>query len=113
MALRRCLASLENASRLVPRFPRRQETAMATYELDGQGPDLPADGDYFIADTAAVIGKVRLKPGASVWLGAVLRGDNEWIEMGGGSNVRAAPPCHTDLGFPLTIGTNCTVGHNA
>jgi carbonic anhydrase/acetyltransferase-like protein (isoleucine patch superfamily) len=85
---------------------------MAIYELDGQGPDLPADGDYFIADTAAVIGKVRLKPGASVWFGAVLRGDNEWIEIGEGSNVQDGSTCHTDLGFPMVIGKNCTVGHN-
>ena len=85
---------------------------MAVYELDGQAPDLPADGDYFIADTATVIGKVRLKRGASVWFGAVLRGDNEWIEVGEGSNVQDGATCHTDLGFPLTIGKNCTVGHN-
>ena len=61
---------------------------MAIYELDGQAPDLPADGNYFIADTATVIGKVRLKADASVWFGAVLRGDNEWIEIGEGSNVQ-------------------------
>ncbi|HZR90121.1 MAG TPA: gamma carbonic anhydrase family protein [Bradyrhizobium sp.] len=85
---------------------------MAIYELDGQAPDLPADGDYFIAETATVIGKVRLKKGASVWFGAVLRGDNEWIEVGEGSNVQDGSICHTDLGFPLTIGKNCTVGHN-
>src|ERR1700739_400323 len=85
---------------------------MAIYELDGQAPDLPADGDYFIAETATVIGKVRLKKGASVWFGAVLRGDNEWIEVGEGSNVQDGSTCHTDLGFPLTIGKNCTGGHN-
>jgi carbonic anhydrase/acetyltransferase-like protein (isoleucine patch superfamily) len=85
---------------------------MAIYELDGQGPDLPADGNYFIADTATVIGKVRLKSSASVWFGAVLRGDNEWIEIGEGSNVQDNSTCHTDPGFPLTIGKNCTVGHN-
>jgi carbonic anhydrase/acetyltransferase-like protein (isoleucine patch superfamily) len=85
---------------------------MAIYELDWQGPDLPADGNYFIAETASVIGRVRLKPGASVWFGAVLRGDNEWIEIGEGSNVQDGSTCHTDLGFPLVIGTNCTVGHN-
>src|SRR5881227_3997002 len=55
---------------------------MAIYELDGQGPELPGDGNYFIADTAAVIGKVRLLNSASVWFGAVLRGDNEWIGIG-------------------------------
>jgi len=85
---------------------------MALYELDGQGPDLPADGSYFIADTADVIGKIRLKSQASVWFGAVLRGDNEWIEIGEGSNVQDNCTCHTDKGFPLTIGKNCTVGHN-
>jgi carbonic anhydrase/acetyltransferase-like protein (isoleucine patch superfamily) len=85
---------------------------MAIYELDGQAPDLPADGNYFIAETATVIGRVRLKPGASVWFGAVLRGDNEWIEVGEGSNVQDGSTCHTDPGFPLVIGKNCTVGHN-
>lgn len=85
---------------------------MAIYELDGQAPELPADGNYFIADTAAVIGKVRLRPAASVWFGAVMRGDNEWMEIGEGSNVQDNCTCHTDMGFPLTIGTNCTIGHN-
>jgi len=85
---------------------------MAIYELDGQAPDLPADGNYFIAETATVIGRVRLKAGASVWFGAVLRGDNEWIEVGEGSNVQDGSVCHTDPGFPLTIGKNCTIGHN-
>ena len=85
---------------------------MAIYELDGQGPELPADGNYFIADTATVIGKVRLKARATVWFGAVVRGDNEWIEIGEGSNVQDNAICHTDLGFPLRIGKNCTVGHN-
>jgi len=85
---------------------------MAIYELDGQAPEFPADGNYFIADTATVIGKVRLLSSASVWFGAVLRGDNEWIEIGEGSNVQDNSTCHTDPGFPLTIGKNCTVGHN-
>ena len=85
---------------------------MAIYELDGLAPELPADGIYFIADTASVIGKVRLKSSASVWFGAVLRGDTEWIEIGEGSNVQDNATCHTDLGFPLTIGKSCTVGHN-
>ena len=85
---------------------------MAIYELDGQGPDLPQDGSYYIADTAVVIGKVRLLKSASVWFGAVLRGDNEWIEVGEGSNIQDNSTCHTDPGFPLTIGKNVTVGHN-
>jgi carbonic anhydrase/acetyltransferase-like protein (isoleucine patch superfamily) len=85
---------------------------MAIYQLDGQAPELPADGNYFIADTATVIGKVRLLNDAGVWFGAVLRGDNEWIEIGEDSNVQDNSTCHTDLGFPLTIGKNCTIGHN-
>jgi carbonic anhydrase/acetyltransferase-like protein (isoleucine patch superfamily) len=85
---------------------------MAIYELDGQGPELPADGNFFIADSAEVIGKIRLKAAASVWFGAVLRGDNECIEIGEGSNVQDNCTCHTDKGFPLTIGSNCTIGHN-
>jgi carbonic anhydrase/acetyltransferase-like protein (isoleucine patch superfamily) len=85
---------------------------MAIYELDGQAPDLPESGRYFIADTAAVIGKVRLRENASIWFGAVLRGDSEWIEVGEGSNLQDGSTCHTDEGFPLTIGANCTIGHN-
>jgi len=85
---------------------------MPIYELNGQAPDLPASVTYFIAETATVIGKVRLLEGASVWFGAVLRGDNEWIEVGENSNVQDNATCHTDLGFPLTIGKNCTIGHN-
>src|SRR5579871_5766312 len=85
---------------------------MAIYELNGQAPELPVSGNYFIAETASVIGRVRLLEGASVWFGAVLRGDNEWIEIGENSNVQDGTTCHTDRGFPLTIGKNCTVGHN-
>src|ERR1700709_817608 len=85
---------------------------MAIYELDGQQHELPRAGNYFIADTATVIGKVLLKKSASVWFGAVLRGDNEWIEIGENSNVQDNATCHTDKGFPLTIGKNCTIGHN-
>ena len=85
---------------------------MPIYELNGQGPDLPADGNYFIAETAAVIGKVRLKPGASVWFGAVLRGDNEWIELGERSQIQDNATLHTDPGFPMFIGANCVIGHN-
>ena len=85
---------------------------MAVYELDGQAPELPSSGNYFVAETAVVIGRVRLREAASVWFGAVLRGDNEWIEVGEGSNVQDNCTCHTDLGFPLVIGTGCTIGHN-
>jgi len=85
---------------------------MAIYELDGQRPDLPADERYWIAETAAVIGTVRLKRDASVWYGASLRGDNEWVEVGERSNIQENCILHTDIGFPLTIGSGCTIGHS-
>jgi len=85
---------------------------MAIYELDGLRPDLPADGRWWIAETAAVIGRVRLRNDTSVWWGAVLRGDNEWIEIGERSQVQDNATMHTDPGFPLTIGRECVIGHN-
>jgi carbonic anhydrase/acetyltransferase-like protein (isoleucine patch superfamily) len=84
---------------------------MAIYELDGQRPDLPADERYWIAESATVIGTVRLKRDASVWYGASLRGDNEWVEVGERSNIQENCILHTDIGFPLTIGARCTIGH--
>ena len=85
---------------------------MAIYELDGQQPDLPADERYWVAESAVVIGTVRLKRDASVWYGASLRGDNEWVEVGERSNIQENCILHTDIGFPLTIGTGCTIGHS-
>jgi carbonic anhydrase/acetyltransferase-like protein (isoleucine patch superfamily) len=85
---------------------------MAIYELDGQAPELPGEDRYFVADTAVAIGRVRLKTDASVWFGSVLRGDNDWIELGERSNVQENCTFHTDLGFPLTVGAQCTIGHN-
>lgn len=85
---------------------------MALYELDGQAPELPPNNDYFIADTAALIGRVRVHPGASVWFGVVARGDNEWIEIGPRANVQDNSVMHTDPGYPLVIGADCTIGHN-
>src|SRR6201997_1673327 len=85
---------------------------MAIFELDGQAPELPADGRYWIADSAAVIGRVRLKSNTSVWFGAVLRGDNEWIELGERSQIQDNATLHTDPGFPMTIGPDCVIGHN-
>jgi carbonic anhydrase/acetyltransferase-like protein (isoleucine patch superfamily) len=70
-------------------------------------------GTCWVAETAVVIGKVRLKAGASVWFGAVLRGDNEWIEIGERSNIQDNCTLHTDPGFPLTVAADCTIGHNA
>jgi carbonic anhydrase/acetyltransferase-like protein (isoleucine patch superfamily) len=82
------------------------------YELDGVKPDLPEEGCYWVAPSATLIGKVRLKRDSSVWFGAVLRGDNEWIELGERSQIQDNATLHTDPGFPLVIGRNCVIGHN-
>jgi len=85
---------------------------MAIYELDGQSPEFPADGLYWVADTAIVVGRVRLHSDVSIWYGSVLRGDNEWIEIGARSQIQDNATLHTDPGFPLTIGQDCVIGHN-
>jgi carbonic anhydrase/acetyltransferase-like protein (isoleucine patch superfamily) len=81
------------------------------YALDGVRPQLHAD--TWTAHDANLIGRVVLEAGASVWFGATLRGDNEEIRVGAGSNVQENAVLHTDMGFPLTIGANCTIGHKA
>jgi carbonic anhydrase/acetyltransferase-like protein (isoleucine patch superfamily) len=83
---------------------------MAIYELDGERPDL-ADRCW-IAENATVIGRVRLKTDASVWFGSVLRGDNEWIDVGERSQIQDNATLHTDPGFPIVIGRDCVIGHN-
>ena len=83
------------------------------YSLDGIAPSFPDDGDYWVAPDANLIGKVVLESGASVWFGATLRGDNEEIRVGHGSNIQENSVLHTDMGYPLTIGANCTIGHRA
>jgi carbonic anhydrase/acetyltransferase-like protein (isoleucine patch superfamily) len=82
------------------------------YGLDGIGPEAESE-DHWIAPTAVLIGRVRLETDASVWWGAVLRGDNEPIVVGRGSNVQDGTICHTDPGTPLLIGEDVTVGHMA
>lgn len=69
--------------------------------------------EYFVAPSADVIGTVRLGRWASVWFNAVIRGDNDWIELGDGTNVQDGSVLHTDAGIPLMIGPNCTIGHRA
>ena len=86
---------------------------MPVYELDGVRPELPASGRYWIAPDAVLIGKVKLEEGASIWFGAVLRGDNEPITIGARTNIQDGCVLHTDPGYPLVVGPGCTVGHNA
>ena len=86
---------------------------MPIYELDGQAPDLPEPGRFWIAPDAHVIGRVRLGLDVGIWFGAVLRGDNEPIEVGERTNIQEGAMLHADPGFPLTIGPDVTVGHHA
>jgi carbonic anhydrase/acetyltransferase-like protein (isoleucine patch superfamily) len=86
---------------------------MTEYALGERRPKLPEARDYWIAPTASVIGDVVLKSGASVWFGAVLRGDNDPIVIGENSNVQDNSVLHTDAGVPLTVGTSVTIGHMA
>lgn len=81
------------------------------YDLAGARPDI--DPAAWIAPGCHLIGKVTVAPKASVWFGTTMRGDNEMITVGAGSNVQENCVLHTDMGFPLTIGENCTIGHKA
>jgi carbonic anhydrase/acetyltransferase-like protein (isoleucine patch superfamily) len=82
---------------------------MPVYALDGVAPEIAAD--CWIAPDAVVIGKVRLLQGTSIWFGAVLRGDNDWITIGPDSNVQDHSIIHADPGQPVTIGRGVTIGH--
>ena len=84
---------------------------MTIYALDGVTPRLPETGNYWIAPDANVIGNVVLEEDASIWFGCTLRGDNEEIRVGQGSNIQENCVLHTDPGYPLSIGRNCTIGH--
>ena len=86
---------------------------MTLYAFEVHEPLLPEDGDFWIAPDANVIGRVVVRSGASVWFCSTLRGDNEVIEIGPGSNVQENVVMHTDPGCPLTLGRDVTVGHKA
>ena len=84
---------------------------MSVYALDGKEPTI--DTTAWIAPGCHVIGDIVLEAATSVWFGSTLRGDNERITVGEGSNIQENAVLHTDMGFPLTIGRGCTVGHKA
>lgn len=86
---------------------------MPIFNLDGHEPQFERRSSNWIAPDATIIGKVFLGTDASIWFGVVLRGDNELIHVGRGSNVQEHVVMHTDMGFPLTIGEGCTIGHRA
>jgi carbonic anhydrase/acetyltransferase-like protein (isoleucine patch superfamily) len=84
---------------------------MPIYQLGEVAPEI--DPSAYVADSAVLIGKVTLEAGASVWSGATIRGDNERITVGANANVQEGTVMHTDMGYPLTIGRNVTIGHQA
>jgi carbonic anhydrase/acetyltransferase-like protein (isoleucine patch superfamily) len=85
--------------------------SMAIHRFDDDRPEIA--GTAWVADSAHVIGRVRLGEHASVWYGAVLRGDNEWMTIGDRSNIQDGAVLHVDPGHPLVIGRGVTVGHQA
>jgi len=86
---------------------------MAIYRLDGIEPALPSPDRFFVAPDAHVIGNCIIGDEVGIWFGAVLRGDNEAIKIGDRSNIQEGAMLHTDIGFPLTVGEDCTIGHHA
>ncbi|MEM8627937.1 MAG: gamma carbonic anhydrase family protein [Pseudomonadota bacterium] len=86
---------------------------MTVYALGDARVQFPSDGSAWVAPNAVVLGKVLLRANASVWFGAVLRGDNELIEIGENTNVQDNCVLHTDMGYPLVLGRNVTIGHMA
>ena len=86
---------------------------MTIYTLNGVAPTCPGSAEFWVAPGAHVIGNVSIGRSVSIWFGAVIRGDNEPVVLGGGTNVQDNAVLHTDPGFPLKIGAQCTIGHSA
>ena len=86
---------------------------MSVFSIGSKSPKLPSSDKYWIADSATVIGDVKLREQTSIWFGATVRGDNEKILVGYGSNIQENCVLHNDVGHSTTIGENCTVGHGA
>ena len=84
---------------------------MAIFKIGTHTPDV--DASAYVTDSASVIGNVHLAANTSIWFGAALRGDNELISIGEGSNVQDCAVLHTDIGYPLVVGKNVTIGHQA
>jgi carbonic anhydrase/acetyltransferase-like protein (isoleucine patch superfamily) len=84
---------------------------MALFTLDGTGVKTPGEGRFWVAPSATVIGRVEIGEDASVWFNAVVRGDNDPIRIGARANIQDGCILHTDPGFPMEIGPDCTIGH--
>ncbi|MGF9691579.1 gamma carbonic anhydrase family protein [Rhizobium sp. 0TCS1.26] len=86
---------------------------MPLYALGEFEPKTPAPDRFWVAPGAHVIGKVEIGEDVGIWFGVTIRGDNEWITLGAGTNIQENTVIHTDWGFPVTIGAGCTIGHGA
>ena len=86
---------------------------MPFYALDDRRPETQGQGTFWVAPDAHVIGSVILGTDVGIWFGAVLRGDNEPIKIGDRTNIQEGAVLHTDMGFPMIIGKDCTIGHSA
>jgi len=92
-------------------IPKEWKENSMLYNLGSIKPKIA--GDVFVAPGASVIGNIEIEREASIWFGVVIRGDNETIHIGEGSNIQDICVLHSDPGIPLTIGRNCTIGHSA
>ena len=90
-----------------------QGVKMPIYNLGDKKPQLPSEGSYWVAPDAHVIGNVILGQDVGIWFGSVLRGDNDIIKIGNETNIQENTIIHVDPNTPVTIGDNCTIGHNA
>ena len=86
---------------------------MSIFSIESKAPKLPPSGDYWIAENATIVGNIDIEEKVSVWFGASIRGDNEKISIGFGSNIQENCILHTDKDYPLQVGNNCTIGHGA
>jgi carbonic anhydrase/acetyltransferase-like protein (isoleucine patch superfamily) len=91
---------------------RPEARAMPLYSIDGRRPTLPQEGRYWIAPNACLIGDIVVGLDVGIWFGAVLRGDNEPIVIGARTNIQESCALHTDMGSPLAVGEDCTIGHH-
>ncbi|EAU42595.1 probable acetyltransferase protein [Fulvimarina pelagi HTCC2506] len=106
-------SALDDAEKRRQANAKRETRHMPIYQLEDDKPDIAGDEPHFIAPGAHVIGRVRFGRNVGVWFNAVIRGDNEWMEIGDDTNIQDNCTLHSDMGFPLTIGKGCTIGHNA
>ena len=86
---------------------------MSIFSVGSKDPRLPSNDNYWISDSATVIGDIEVEEKVSIWFGAIIRGDNEKICLGYGTNIQENCILHTDKDYPLKVGNNCTVGHGA